>query len=71
MDGAPYKSAKEGVGTLTSVSTFTKELSSMSYTRVDDVVQGIWQSGLRSMLAKIDIKKVGKPVVRSVQQALT
>ena len=33
------------------------ELSSMSYTKVDDVVQGIWQSGVGSMLAKIDITK--------------
>ena len=33
------------------------ELSSMSYTKVDDIVQGIWQSGVGSMLAKIDITK--------------
>ena len=32
------------------------ELTTLSYTKVDDVVQGIWQSGVGSMLAKIDIK---------------
>ena len=34
------------------------DLSSMSYTKVDDVVQGIWQSGVGSMVAKIGIKNV-------------
>ena len=38
------------------------ELSSMSYTKVDDLVQGIWQSGVGSMLAKIDIKNAYKVV---------
>ena len=34
----------------------------MSYTKVDDVVQGIWQSGVGSMLAKIDIKNAYRVV---------
>ena len=38
------------------------ELSSMSYTKVDDIVQGIWQSGVGSMLAKIDIKNAYRVV---------
>ena len=38
------------------------ELSLMSYTKVDDVVQGIWQSGVGSMLAKIDIKSAYRVV---------
>ena len=38
------------------------ELSSMSYTKVDDVVQGIWQSGVGSMLAKINIKNAYRVV---------
>ena len=38
------------------------ELSSMSYKKVDDVVQGIWQSVVGSMLAKIDIKNAYRVV---------
>jgi len=34
----------------------------MSYTKVDDVVQGIWLSGVGSMLAKIDINNAYRVV---------
>ena len=34
----------------------------MSYTKVDNVVQGFWQSGVGSMLAKINIKNAYRVV---------
>ena len=38
------------------------DLSSMSYTKMDDAVQGIWQSAVGSMLAKIDITTAHRTV---------